>query len=135
MSDKIFINFTKYEYDECVRRLKSEIDTYVNKADAIASNGSNGIVNTASSGTTAVVAKQSSVENWSEEKVNKWFAENKIDTRIEKEFCPCTGIVLKQLYDMRNDAPEFYFQSLNTNKKIEIKNVLVFTHLLRKLFD
>ena len=27
MSDKIFVNFTKYEFDECIRRLKNEISS------------------------------------------------------------------------------------------------------------
>lgn len=141
MSDRIFINFTKYEYDECIRRLKSEIDTYmgsINMQHADSDYQLTPVTGSAppSSQVTMTTTNHSRQEvlGWSEDRVKQWFTENNIDHRLVKEFYPCTGEVLKQLYDMRNDAPEFYFQSLKTNKT-ELKHVLEFTNLLKKLFD
>lgn len=128
MSDRIFINFTKYDYDECTRRLKNEIDTYISLAQTSISNNDTNTVNS------NVTGNQQSVENWSIEQVKQWFEENKIDDEIVKHFFPCNGSVLKQLSDMRRDAPEFYFQTMSAHK-IEMKNILVFTDLLRKLFS
>jgi hypothetical protein len=128
MSDRIFINFTKYDYDECTRRLKSEIDTYMSSTQTSISNNDTNTVNVTGTG------NKPSVENWSIEQVKQWFDENKIDDEIVRHFFPCNGSVLKQLSDMRRDAPEFYFQTMNAHK-IEMKNILVFTDLLRKLFS
>lgn len=125
MSDKIFINFMKYDYDECLRRLKSEIDNYMNIARSTGT-GSAFVEDT---------GERKNARSWNEMQVQEWFEENNIDTRVVNQFVPCTGAVLKQLYDLRNDAPEFYFQSLNTKKEAELKNVLEFTELLKKLFN
>lgn len=130
MSDRIFINFTKYDYDECTRRLKSEIDTYMSSTQTSISNNDTSTVNNNVTGT----GNKPSVENWSIEQVKQWFDENNIDDEIVKHFFPCNGSVLKQLSDMRRDAPEFYFQTMNAHK-IEMKNILVFTDILKKLFS
>lgn len=137
MSDKIFVNFTKYDYDECIRRLKGEIDTCTStigsiKMESLAINGHGQGVHPPPPSTQSV--NRQLVLSWNEQQVKEWFESNNIDHKIVKEFYPCTGEVLKQLYDMRNDAPEFYFQSLKTNKT-DLKNVLEFTNLLKKLFD
>lgn len=138
MSDKIFINFTKYTYDECLRRLKSEIDSYMtangDPNETVQSLGVGGQGTSSAAAPDNQQSARSEVLAWTDEQVRQWLNENNINYRIVEDFYPCTGQVLKQLYEMRHDAPEFYFQSLGKNKS-DLKQVLDFTNLLKKLFD
>lgn len=75
------------------------------------------------------------VENWSENQVFEWFETNKIDRLIMELLLPCEGGILRQLYGLRRDAPEFYFQSLSQNRNVELKSILAFSRSLEKLFN
>ena len=75
-----------------------------------------------------------SVENWNEKQVKDWFNINELNGKILKLFEPCNGIILKQLYEMRRDAPEFFFQSFR-NLDIDMNSILNFTHKLKAIFE
>lgn len=76
------------------------------------------------------------VEQWSEYQVKEWFESNQIDQRLINDLTPCTGIVLKELYEMRRDAPEAFFQTLNSNKDVKfLPSVLKFCHCLKTIFE
>ena len=88
-----------------------------------------------SSSNEADTVKQS-VEMWSESQVNEWFVANEIDQRLTKDLTPCSGIVLRELYEMRRDAPESFFQTFNSAKEIKLLPALLkFTHCLKNLFN
>ena len=74
-------------------------------------------------------------ENWSEATVKEWFIRNSIDLAILENFLPCSGIVLKQVYDMNRRAPEFFYYSLEKIKGVNIAKISLFTHFLVKLFE
>jgi hypothetical protein len=74
MGDKIFINFMKYEFSECVRRLKAEIDQHYKAAKQ--SHGESIIA-----GSQLAYFKSSktdSIQSWSAEKISELFA-NKVN--------------------------------------------------------
>lgn len=77
------------------------------------------------------------VEEWSEDEVREWFLVNRINKEIVDLFEPCSGNTLKQLFRLRRDAPEFYFQyfSNKINNKINLKTILEFTQSLEVLFN
>lgn len=133
ISDKIFINFTKYEFEECMRRLKSEINclNIVNRPNIKFAPMINHF-------TPEIIKLKSnekfSIENWDQEKVKDWFESNRIDINLVNQFFPCDGSILQQLYEMRRDAPEFYYQALNKNQNIQLKSLVHFTHCLNKIF-
>ncbi|CAF1002161.1 unnamed protein product [Brachionus calyciflorus] len=120
IGDKIFVNFTKYDFDECMKRLSGEIrnlSVEENKEmpkDEI---------------------KKISVENWDDAKCKEWFDQNGLNMNIYKKFNPCNGIMLQQLYEMRCDAPEFFYQTLNSFEGVDMTSILNFTYSLKKLFD
>lgn len=73
---------------------------------------------------------------WSDHDVDEWFTANGIDKRIVDELAPCNGVVLKELYEMRRDAPESFFQTFNSDKRVKfLPSLLKFTHCLKSLFN
>jgi hypothetical protein len=74
-------------------------------------------------------------EAWSEGEVREWFSKNSINLSILDHLSPCSGIVLKQIYDMNKRAPEFFYQSLRDIKGINLSSISIFTHFLTKTFD
>lgn len=132
ISDKIFINFTKYDHDECMRRLLNEIKSLNSPPSH---HGEAGLVQITSTKTTPNGPSRAQlIENWTEDEVKKWFTDCKIHESIMEELFPCTGIILQQLYDMKSTAPEFYYQSMGKNKNVNLRSILQFTHHLNKLF-
>ena len=75
------------------------------------------------------------VDNWSETEVKDWFVKNNINVAILDHLSPCSGIVLKQVYDMKKTAPEFFYHSLEKSKGVNLSSLSVFTHFLLKLFE
>ena len=143
MSDKIFVNFTKYDFDECIRRLKNEITSRSreNKNSKETSVNLSKSVKETVALQTAVnedrkVFENVDVKKWSENDVFKWLNDNEIDKNLISILMPCNGIILKQLFELRRDAPEFYFQSLDCAKNFnDMKAVLKFTNCLNDLFS
>lgn len=186
MGDKIFINFTKYKYDECIKKLQQEIrairaksnpnlpmpatpDSFSTaqigdkikpimgsvpnppppnnatthttiKQQTSINNASVAHVTTKTKMTTmmdkiATASKLSAtIEKWSKEEVKQWFETNSIDKAIMDAIWPCEGGDLKQLYEMKMNAPEYYFQALDRNKSVELKSILAFNKSIDKLF-
>jgi hypothetical protein len=128
IGDKIFVNFTKYPFDECMRRLNLELGktahAFGDSADAVSPNQ---VV-------LPVAAKtaQDSVENWSSEKVREWFVQNKIHSDLLNALVPCSGEILQQLCDMRSEAPEFFFQAMS-KKNGDLREILHLSSCLKKL--
>ena len=70
-----------------------------------------------------------------EDQVIQWFIDNKLKDNIFNAIFPCDGTFLEQLYEMRRDAPEFYYQSLKLEYNLDLKSITLFTSSLKKLFD
>jgi len=120
MGDKIFVNFMKYDFVESIRRLKSEIDSIrgENKSETCNSN----------------IEKKDSAKDWTEAMVNEWFIKNGLNLLIFEHFKPFDGKILKQLYDTKQAAPEFYFQAMSKIGNVEFKDIMSFGACLDGLF-
>ncbi|RNA44626.1 hypothetical protein BpHYR1_035220 [Brachionus plicatilis] len=122
MSDKIFVNFTKYGFEDCMTRLEKEVNLVSNIDKSISKNK---------------IISEEKIEKWNETKVKEWFEKNGLDVKIFEKFSPFDGVILKQLYEIRRDAPEFYFQSfrMNDQEQIGLNSIMKFTHFLNFFFE
>ncbi|RNA26411.1 hypothetical protein BpHYR1_028759 [Brachionus plicatilis] len=116
ISDKIFINFTKYTFDECMKRVWREIQNV--KTEPVLKLEEKGVP----------------VEKWNEGQVKEWFQVNGLNESIRIFFEPCNGVILKQIYEMRRDAPEFFYQSFR-GLNLDMNSILNFTHKLKAIFE
>ena len=128
MGDKIFVNFTKYSFDECIKRLKHEVDSKI---------VTNNVISTSM---TQVEVKTTNVipqaENMTESQVQEWFKTNQLDPLILKSFGgTCNGLVLKQIWEIKQRDPPFYDQSLKTIPNINIFSIVKYSAALEKLFS
>jgi hypothetical protein len=73
--------------------------------------------------------------DWTEERVNEWFERNELNLLIFEHFKPCTGKILKQLYDCKLAALEFYIQPLSKIENVEFKDIMSFGACLDDLFS
>ena len=55
-----------------------------------------------------------------------WFKKKKINKIIIESIKPCNGNILKQLYEMMHEAPEFFYSSLNHNKAVQLRDIAHF---------
>ncbi len=128
MGDKIFVNFMKYSFDECIRRLKSEVDSKLGAGSTPNANSSNNNVPAKNDG-------KKDPETLTQEEITEWFNTNKIDQKIVAYLDVCDGMVLKQLFDMKHTNPQFYDQSLSKIEGINMMAILKFNAALEKLFS
>ncbi len=70
---------------------------------------------------------------WSENDVEIWF-KAKGNLLIYEQIKPCDGLLLQQLYDMQINAPEFFYQYISMDNKLDKRSILVFSSALKHLF-
>lgn len=133
MGDKIFINFTKYEHDECIRRLMHEINSHF-KIDPIKTSLDCNFIAKPPE-TSKIQENTIEIEDWSENLVKEWFIKNRLNLNIFDYLKPDSGSILKQMYQMKNNATEFYYQLMNKIEEVKIHEVLQFSSCLEKLFE
>jgi hypothetical protein len=65
--------------------------------------------------------------------VSEWLKHKKIDTKIIEILKKFTGQQLKRLKSLRKEAPDFYYQLISQQNKIDLMTVFLFTEELEKL--
>jgi hypothetical protein len=137
MSDKIFVNFTKYDFEECIKRLKNEIDS-IKSGKTNAENENKMVLvtnNMGSQSNSNQNAKNDSILDWSEARVKEWFIQNSLNCLIFEHFKPFNGNILKQLYDTKQAAPEYYFKPMKEIPNVEFRSIMSFGACLDDLFN
>ena len=128
MGDRIYVNFTKHEFNEAITRLKSQISKLLAIEEPIIENAQQEFVmNSQVETTNDVVA-------WSDQDVKSWFEKVECSSLYES-LKPCNGELLQQLNDMRKNAPEFFYQFIWLDKSLDRRTLLLFANNFRKLFE
>lgn len=133
IGDKIFIDFTKYEFEECVNRLLNQMSK-INVTNEENSFGFTKNRLNLSDHESRENKQISESENWDEGKVEKWFVEKDIHKSIFEMFKPLDGVTLFQLYQLQMHTPEFFYKSLAKSESIDLKQAAHFGGCLKKLF-
>ena len=109
--DGLKVDFVKRGFDECMRRLLEQIEM-----------------------PSVVLSKN--VSEWKREHVFKWLMENRIHPDIVRIYENIDGNTLRQVYMMKLQTPEFFYQSLTkeTNHKIKTIDIAYFSGKLENLF-
>lgn len=126
----MFVNFMKYSFNECMKRLQNELvklnnnnvnDTQVNKSVAITVKSS--------------INKTQSIENWSENEVQDWLSKNNlINPDIKNILINFNGKMLSNLNSIRLTAPDYYFTAISKNNTIDLFSVVNFNQEFSNLF-
>jgi hypothetical protein len=152
LGSKMFINFKKYDWEECIRRLRAEILSLqkksakqqkqpkkLSKTPPLNNNNmisSNEKLTTTEDSKPEAPLKQNKLE-WKEEDVDSWIHEKKFSQTLIENIKPCNGKILYQLFIMCKNAPEFFYSSLRneSNNNISLKDLALFSYELNNLFN
>lgn len=140
MGDKIFVNFMKYEFAECTRRLRNEVNQYYKGAKSVESgvkSGGSGPQDTPplqSKKDSSVKTKE--ILTWDKKKCNEWMIEKNVSKIIiDKIGADCDGEVLDQFYQMKNSAPQFFYQTFFELADHDVCAMSKFASSLANLFS
>jgi hypothetical protein len=163
MGSKIFVDFTKYDYQECIKRLLKELTPFIDQHKKNSSTTTDVAVEDKNNNqkTSSGIAphtspsekskttdtnkltsqeegnhlKRNALISWTVDDVNKWIDEKKIHKIIKENIAPCNGELLSQYYGIYKNAPEFFFRSINPNAQLTLKDSAHFLNELSKLFS
>ncbi len=140
LGQKIYIDYTKYENDECNNRLLKEIKSILNenirhKQDLKAEYFNNKSLNNETNVSGLSTDELKLTLLWSENEVMIWMNAKQINSSIKENILPCNGRVLHQLYKMSADIPEFFYTILRSDTNSNLKDMAHFTSELKLLFN
>lgn len=147
LGSKIYIDFTKFDFAECMRRLKKELVVIYDQVYNILLTNSKDVM-TSSTTSSIISAPSPSIMNaswteeiergadrWAEENVNKWLDEKNFHSVIVDSVRPCDGKLLYSMYKMFESAPESFYASLNKNNAVNLRDLVYFSTELKQLFS
>ncbi len=113
LGSKIYIDFTKYSFEECSSRLQKELKNIHDDHTALStmSNKSAAIKKELENKSIASPSTATMSRSWSQEQVINYFKSKNINDSII-EILPCDGMLLEHLYQTLEKAPEFLFKQL-----------------------
>ena len=79
---RIFIDFTKYEMEECIKRLNAELKQFTEVKQEILEVKASGDANEKEKQEPKNKKSSSKMESWSEKQVENWLIDKKIDSSI-----------------------------------------------------
>jgi hypothetical protein len=165
LGSKIFVNFTRYEFNECIRRLKVELDAVlknvkpdelnlpekIEKITSIPVGASQTqenkhvkqIVDHVAKNNNREVLINTNIQNkteykWTEKEVEEWLKKIDLHPSIVANIKPCDGKILFELYLIKKESPEFFYRSLSANfvrKPVLLRDLAIFSNELRKIFS
>jgi hypothetical protein len=146
LGSKIFVNFTKYEFDECMGRLRAELANVLKpvsprlaKASTVTSNQISIKISPVGSSTSTAEVGHATLD-WDEGHVEQWMAEKNVSGTIRRNVLPCNGRILNQMLCMLESAPEFFYNSISNNPAsrdsvpVSTRDVALFAYELKNLF-
>lgn len=121
ISDKIFVDFTKYELEDCFNRLLKQIEIIRKNSNEQKKNESN-----------KGKSNEQDLTDWDHLKTEEWFLKNSFE-EIFNVLKPIDGKGLKQLYEIHTHTPEFFYKSLTASNSVSLTNLINFTLILQNL--
>ena len=112
VKDRFVVNYVRHEFDEAILELIDQINS-----------------------PTLILGQNT--DAWTQSHVAKWFAEARIHPDIAKIYHDVDGLTLKQIFMLKTQSPEFFYQSLTkeTNYRISTSDIAFFNAKLEMLFN
>ena len=125
---KMFVNFTKYSFEECSKRLQNELSKLVPSNEA-------SFKKISVQQTSTVPNTIQAIENWSVADVQKWLVKNDINEKIKAVLENFDGPMLSDLNSIRITAPAYFYEVISEKNKIDLFSVVKFNREFKILFQ
>ena len=124
MGSKIYIDTTKYEFDECIKRLVKELDNLIGSENG-----------TDIKKPTVIENNKTKLRNWSQLQVKKWLNEKNFHLDIISSLNNSNGVILYKIFEMYTKMPQFVCKKLvnESNNELKLTDVAYFIFELEKL--
>lgn len=142
MGDRIYVNFVKYEFEESINKLKSQLskimpieilDEKLIEKEEIVTKKDISNTETQESPPNPIQYQLNNIVCWSDDEVKAWF-EDMNCLKLYESLKPCNGELLKQLHEIWIHAPEFFYQFISLDNKLDRHTLLLFSNNLQKAF-
>ncbi len=130
----------KYDFKECIRRLKNEIDNINDKKIDSKIETSNRMNEDENQKNTSVSNNQIVINekllSMTESDVDEWLISKQFRTSIVNCISPCNGKILYQMWSILQTCPEFFYTAMRSDSenKIGLKDLASFAYELNCLF-
>jgi small nuclear ribonucleoprotein (snRNP)-like protein len=125
---KMFVNFKKYSFEECSKRLQSELSKLSLSSDE-------SFKKISVQQTSAVPNKIQAVDNWSVADVQNWLVKNNTNEKIRGVLENFDGQMLSDLNSIRLTAPDYFYDAISKNNTIDLFAVVKFNREFKALFQ
>lgn len=124
LGSKIYIDTTKYEFDECIKRLLKELDNLLGSENG-----------TDIKKPTVIENNKPKLRNWSQLQVEKWLNEKKFHLAIISSLNNSNGVILYKIFKMYTKMPQFVCKKLvnESNNELKLTDLAYFIFELEKL--
>ena len=135
LGSKIYIDFTKYSFNEWSSRLQEKLQAIIaptlqaNEAPTCEANVAPALQ------ANIVISHNLSASNWTQDQVVNYFRSKKVNVTIIENLMPCDGGLLEQLHRTLKEVPEFFHNMIHTDSKANLRDIVIFTTELRRLFN
>ncbi|XP_077988725.1 uncharacterized protein LOC144443204 isoform X2 [Glandiceps talaboti] len=150
LGNQLYVDFSEGDeiFEEKMELLLQQIEMRNNKEktslterdskDIVVDTGSRAVTPerefpTGSSPLPPISATSSKVKKWTVEDVKNWFKNSQINRYNEDMLNQLSGQTLVQLHNLRKEAPEFFYKSLQTDFGMNLLDILKFAQELEKL--
>jgi len=121
------IDFIKQEMDESIQKLQNELKLNLEEPDDY--------YYFFQLKTTLEICEYDVIDEWGEDDAKNWFMTNNLSLTIFEYLKPCNGKMLKQMFQIKLNCPEFYYNSLKNIPNIKFNDMVLFSTFLDELFD
>jgi hypothetical protein len=139
---RIFVPFMKYDYEECMSRLRKEVNSIFSIEDDVV--GTSDKIQTKFKDKTCDLsqiidrANSAQCKRWTVSETEKWFEEKKINKDIVDHLKSCDGEILCELFGIIVQTPDVFYRTLslynNSFERIPLSEIAKFGCELKKLF-
>ena len=124
----MFVDFTKYSFEECSKQLQSELSNLVQSNEA-------SLKKISVQQTSAVPNTIQAIENWSVAEVQNWLVKNNINEKIKAVLENFDGVMLSDLNSIRITAPDYFYEAISKNNNVDLFSVVKFNREFKILFQ
>jgi hypothetical protein len=156
LGSRIYVDFTKYEFDECLRRLSKEIVVVYEQVYNLSSDRDefrnmpmvseetiehvpSELGMTSWSNLSLMISSRSGdiadKTEWTATDVDKWLDEKQFHEDVIRSVRPSNGKLLYSMYKMLETAPEAFYASLNKSSSVTLRDLVYFSSELKNLYS
>jgi hypothetical protein len=83
----------------------------------------------------AAASETAAIVDWDYYRVLQWFEENTVHEAVRENLRPCDGEVLKEVFMMKQRAPEFFYSRFDRVVEGDLRALAEFSAQLSELFE